>query len=174
MRTYRHSKRSRTQNNEGHKSQFPPYNSSIPPMLQRGNPAHYLNWWFPAHITAQSLSHSCLYATHFICRCACACRKWRFVIGHIRPKPNNRRVKGTRDFLREGARRGIIVRIKLHIWRAGIASTSAKRFTVCLTSHIAQIPDANWNLEMWRGANLSNYIVWLLNKEVVMESFGWQ
>lgn len=118
------SKRSRTQNNEGHKSQFPPYNSSIPPMVRGGNPAHYLNWWFPAHITAQSLSRSCLYATHFICRCACSCRKWRFVIGHIRPKPNKRTRERSQGFPSRGSKTGDhCVRMKTHIWRAGIGET---------------------------------------------------
>lgn len=85
----RQSKRSRPQNNEGHKSQFPPCSSCIlRQKLRGGNPAHYLNWWFPAHIRAESIAQLSAYATHFICRCACARRKWRFVIVHTRPKSN--------------------------------------------------------------------------------------
>lgn len=50
-------KRDEPQNNEGHKSRLPPYNRCIlQQKLRGGNPAHYLNWWFPVHIRLESIA----------------------------------------------------------------------------------------------------------------------
>lgn len=152
------SKKSWTQNNEGHKSQFPAYNSCIlQQKLRGGNPAHYLNWWFPVHIIAKSIAQLSAYATHFICRCACARRKWCFVIGHTHPKSSKQ--PRERDSLCDFPLQEQDARSSFNTEKTRIRRVSANIRNVHGSFNLAHCSDSS-----------STSLLWLYQRSTLLES----